>query len=287
MKRPVSAPVRDISLARAERRLKQGPGVAWSPRASQGGRLGSALSRTWLTSQSRFGSTIERWIEALAAAVSRSHPFEAAAAVLVADQLEVGAARRRGRAGGAQIGIFARGAVAVAAADLDRVGDLAVDEAVAVRVLAEMAVGALQAALGMDVHHVDGAAGIDAGGHEQALAGAAEGVGIAGRDDVAVGVEQIALAVAAEDAAEVPAMAVIVGELGLAGERVHPVVDLAQEVDVAPQAARRGGLGVAVEHLVDLGRGRIGWWRKRASSSGVRAGRRFSGPGHIRSASDS
>ena len=114
--------------------LKQGPGVAWSPVASQGGRLGSTLSRTWLTSHSRFGID-DRALDQHPPAVALD-PFEAAAAVLVADQLEIGAARRRGGAGGAQIGIVAGGAVAVAAADLDRVGDLAVDEAVAVRVLA-------------------------------------------------------------------------------------------------------------------------------------------------------
>ncbi len=130
--------------------------------------------------------------------------------------------------------------------------------------------------------------GLTAGGDEQALVGPAEGVGIAGRDDLAVGVEQIALAVAAEDAAEVPAMAVIVGELGLAGERVHPVVDLAQELDVGPQAARRGAFGIAVEHRVDLGRGRIGLAAEARFFLGrCGPGRRFSGPGHIRSASDS
>ena len=39
--------------------------------------------------------------------------------------------------------------------------------------------------------------------------------GIVGRDDLAVRVEQVALAVALEHRAEVPAMAVIVGELGV------------------------------------------------------------------------
>ena len=40
-------------------------------------------------------------------------------------------------------------------------------------------------------------------------------------------------------------MAVIVGELGVAGERVHPVVDLAQELDDRPTgraAPRASGL---------------------------------------------
>src|SRR6185503_12394498 len=140
----------------------------------------------------------DRALDQHAAAVALG-PFEAAAAVGVADQLEVGAARRGGDVRGAQIGIFAGGAVAVLAADLDRVGDLALDEAVAVGVAAEVAVGALQAALGMDVHHVDGAARIGADRHEQPFAVAAEGVGIVFRDDLAVGVDEIALAIAAED----------------------------------------------------------------------------------------
>src|SRR4051812_3497060 len=101
------------------------------------------------------------------------------------------------------------------------------------------------------------AAGIGAGGDEQAFALEAEGVGVAGRDDVAVGVEQIAGAVAAEDGAKVPAMTVIVGELGCAGERVHPVVDLAQEIQIGPEAARGGAFGIALEHFVDLGGGRV------------------------------
>ena len=107
-----------------------------------------------------------------------------------------------------------------------------------------MAIGALQAALGMDVHHVHRAARIGAGRHEQPLAVAPEGVGIIGRDRPAVGIDHIAFAVAAENGAEVPAVAVIVGELGVSRQRVHPVIDLAQELDVGPQAARRAPSGV-------------------------------------------
>ena len=66
------------------------------------------------------------------------------------------------------------------------------------------------------------------------------------RDDVAGRVEQVALAVALEHGAEVPAVAVVVGELRVLQLRVE-VRDLLEEVDVAPQAARRRRLGIAVE----------------------------------------
>src|SRR3546814_17565796 len=67
---------------------------------------------------------------------------------------------------------------------------------------------------------------------------------------------QIAVAVALEHAAEIPAVAVIVGELGVL-VAVVDVIDVAQKFDVGPQAARTGALRVAFERLVDLGRGRI------------------------------
>ena len=51
--------------------------------------------------------------------------------------------------------------------------------------------------------------------HELPFALLAPFLRIVGRDDLAVGVEQIALAVALEHRAEVPAVAVIVGELGV------------------------------------------------------------------------
>ena len=57
-------------------------------------------------------------------------------------------------------------------------------------------------------------------------------VGAIGRH-IAIGVEQVALAVALEDAAEVPAVAVIVGELGIP-IAVVDVIDIAQELDIGP-----------------------------------------------------
>ena len=81
-------------------------------------------------------------------------------------------------------------------------GYLGVDQAIAVAVLREMAVGALQALFGMDVHHVYGLAGVDAGRNELAFARLAPFFGVVGGNDLAVGIEQIALTVAFENAAK-------------------------------------------------------------------------------------
>ena len=72
-------------------------------------------------------------------------PLEAAAAIRRAQQLHVVALRPGGRARSEQRGVLARGAVAVLAADLDGGGHFALDVAVAVRVLAEVAVHAVHA----------------------------------------------------------------------------------------------------------------------------------------------
>ena len=68
------------------------------------------------------------------------------------------------------------------------------------------------------------------------------------RDDVVLVVEQIAVAVALEDGAEIPAVAVIIGKLRVLELRIE-LGHAAQEVDVGPFAARRRALGVAVEHF--------------------------------------
>src|SRR3546814_13446512 len=110
-----------------------------------------------------------------------------------------------------------------------------------------MTVGALHPLFGVDVHHMDRLAGLQAGRHELAfdagLAGIGAGeaevallrvavmiaalapfLGILGVDDmrgigaigrhVYAGVEQIAAAVALEAAADVPAVALILGRAG-------------------------------------------------------------------------
>ena len=183
-------------------------------------------------------------------------PFETATAVGVADQRQVGTLRPRRRARGLQRREGVRGAVAVLAADLHRVGDLAIDIAVAVAVLREVAVGALHALFGVDIHQMDGLARVDAGRDELGLVALAPFLGVVVGDDLALGIEQIALAVALQDGAEIPAVAVIVGELRVLELGIE-VVDVAQEVDVGPFAQGRGALGVAVVDLPDFLGGRI------------------------------
>ncbi len=75
-------------------------------------------------------------------------------------------------------------------------------------------------------------------------------VGIVRRDDLAVLVEKIAVAVLLEDGAEDPAVAVVIGELRVLQLRIQ-LGDLLEEIQVAPQSARRGGLGV-LQRCTDL-----------------------------------
>src|ERR1700692_1179044 len=91
------------------------------------------------------------------------------------------------------------GPVAIDAIDLNRVAGLAIQLAVAVAVLLEVAVDAVHAELEVDVLQVDGLLKL---------------VFVLGGDGLAVFVEKVALAVAAEDGAEDPAVAVEVAELG-------------------------------------------------------------------------
>ena len=165
-------------------------------------------------------------------------PLEPAPPVRRAQQREVGPLRRGGRVAGAQGRQGLGRAVAVLAADLDRVGDLAVEQAVAVAVLGVVAVDALHADVDMDRGHVD-----------RAL----ELVGRVVGHDLARGVEQVALAVALVDGAEVPAMAVIVGELGILGLGIDVGPDLAQEVEIAPQPADGRTFRIALQDLELLG----------------------------------
>jgi hypothetical protein len=72
--------------------------------------------------------------------------------------------------------------------------------------------------------------------------------GIVVADRRALRVEERALAVALEDGAEVPAVAVVVGELGVLELRVESR-DVLQKLDVAPLAADGRALGIAVEDL--------------------------------------
>ena len=156
--------------------------------------------------------------------------------------------------------------MAILAADLDRIGDLAVDQAVAMAVLGKMAVGALHADFGVNAHHMNGFAGIDARFNKLAFVTLAEFLRIITGDDIfgvravggliALGIEQIAIAVAFQDRPEIPAVAVIVSELGILGVAVE-IIDIAQEIDVSPQPLRCGSFGIPVEHGADFCGGRI------------------------------
>ena len=105
----------------------------------------------------------------------------------------------RSGAGSDQRGFLADGAVAIDAIDFDRGARLAVDFAVAVIVLREMAIVALHAFFEMNVGEVDGFR---------------KTIGIFEGDGVSVFVEPIAFAIVIEDGAKNPAVSVKVGELG-------------------------------------------------------------------------
>ena len=83
-------------------------------------------------------------------------PDEAALAERRRAEAQVGAARRRGGTGRAQVRVRVGGAVAVLAFDLDVVAVLGVELAVAMLVLREMAVGAVHPLLEVDVLQVHG-----------------------------------------------------------------------------------------------------------------------------------
>ena len=157
----------------------------------------------------------DRALDQLLSAQAVVSPLEPPLTIGVAQQRQVVAFGRRRGAACQQCRISISSAVAVLAADFDRARHLAHDQAAAVAVLLEMTIGALHALLGVDVHQVDRLARVDAWRNERTLALLAPFLGIVGADDLAVGIEQVALAVALEHPAEVPAVAVVVGELGV------------------------------------------------------------------------
>ena len=136
-----------------------------------------------------------------------------------AHQLKIGAALGRCRTGGHQRGAGIDFAVAVHAVDLDGVARFAIELAVAVAVLREVAVDAMHSFFQMDVLQV----------HRLA-----EFVRIVEGTIVVFLVEQIALAIVFVDGAEDPAVAVEVGELRVLQGLVElRAADLLQEADVA------------------------------------------------------
>src|SRR5208283_4701124 len=100
-----------------------------------------------------------------------------------------------------------------------------------------MAVDALHAEIDMDRVEMDGLL---------------EFLRVVRRDDVVAVVEEVAVAVALEDRTEIPAMPVIVGELGVVEPRVQ-LADLGAELGVGPLAAHDRRLGVALERRTYLG----------------------------------
>ncbi len=177
----------------------------------------------------------------------------------------VGAAGVRGRAAGHQRGLPVRRPVAVDALDLDGRADLALQTIVAVHVLDVVAIDAMHALFHVDVHQVDGHAvavrrrGLRRSGALAVLL--ADGLGhldrrhqLLGRgrlDRPALAVEHLAVAVLLEDGAEDPAVAVEVGELGVAGLRVQ-VGHALQEPRVGPQPPGRRLVGVGHLRLHEL-----------------------------------
>src|ERR1043165_8045248 len=126
--------------------------------------------------------------------------------------------------------------VAVFTRNLDRRARFVVEIAVAVRVLAEVTINAVHAALGVNVVEMHGLAELR---------------GILRRDDVAVRVEQISLAIAFEDFAKQPAMSMKVRELRVAQQRIEPRrAGVFQKIEVGPQATQTRRLRIAIEFFL-------------------------------------
>ena len=138
--------------------------------------------------------------------------------------------------------------MAILATNLHGVGDLAVNQAVTVAVLGEMAVGTLQALFGVNVHHMDRFARVGADRHELGFACLAEFLGIVVGHNLAFGVEEITLTVTFQDRPEIPAMAMVIGKLRILVALVE-VVYVAQEVEVCPFTADGCGFWVAIKNF--------------------------------------
>ena len=183
------------------------------------------------------------------------------------------AARSRG-ARRAQCGAGARGTVTVHAVDLDGIARLAVQVAVAVAVLREVAVDALHPPLEMNVLQVHRHAcfrrlarrlrdrlAVLSNKRRHALVrhGGRETVGARVLHGMILGVDQISMTVALEDGAKDPAVSVKIGELRVRELRVEfGRARLRQERRITPQAANGAALGVAALHVGAFCRGEMG-----------------------------
>ncbi len=156
------------------------------------------------------------------------------------------------------LGSLLHRAVAILTRDFDGPLDLGIDGAVTVRILREVTIDAVHPALGVDVHQVHGLArlrrecGLRIGGHLAEFGqDAFELLRIVVVDDVAVGVEQVALAIRLEHGPEDPTVTVIVRELRVLQVLVQ-VGDVREEIAIPPLAALGRALGVAVDTLEPL-----------------------------------
>ena len=123
-------------------------------------------------------------------------------------------------------------------------------------VLREVAIGALQSLFSMDVHQMHSLARIDAGFDEFPFTGLAPFLGIIRGDDTARCIEQIAFAVALQNCPEIPAMAVVIGELRVL-ELAVEIIDIAQKIELGPFALWRRAFGIALQHVMGFLGGRV------------------------------
>ena len=169
------------------------------------------------------------------------YPLETALAERGIGQRQILALALGGRPARPQGRVALRGAMAIIAADFDRRRSLAIKMPVAMHILLEMAVHAMHALLQMDGLHM-----------HRFL----ELLGIVGIDNLAFGVEQIALAVLLEDRAEIPAMTVIIGKLRIL-ELWIKQRDILQEIRIGPFATDHCTFGVPFKRFMLLSIGGI------------------------------
>ena len=163
-------------------------------------------------------------------------PVETALQPWRAQAGQVGAPVGSSRPGRDQSCALLDGTVAVYAIDLDRVAGFAVELAVTVAVLLEMAVDALHAFFQVNVLEVDGLL---------------EFVGIIEGDRLVFGVEQRAFAVVLENGAEDPAVAVEVSELSVLQLLVEfGCANFLKKIDIRPEAANGGAFGITSLDLI-------------------------------------
>ena len=134
------------------------------------------------------------------------------------------------------------------AAYFDSIGDFRIDQTIAMAVLREMAVCTLQPLLGMNIHHMHGLTGIYPRLDKFALTLFAPFFRIVGRHYLAICIQQIALAVALENATEIPTMAVIIRKLGFFQLRVK-IIHIAQEIEIRPFPLGCCSLRIAVKNF--------------------------------------